>query len=269
MRARKGTMSWQVEKGLGIRPADSIPSLENHKRPDRNNRATIFRIPRRDRLPCSPMAVTYAAVLHKSHTVLCSKGLKPPHGKRAYKLASHRNLSERANIQLLHESMLADAQLTVHKICVRLSPDVEKRFLIDPKPSYIGDEVRRAIRQIFPNEETLFYLVMEGARGVPPHFHGAVGIPTHLLSETLLNQLTESIRNRAPFRHYRRYYNNFPVDIGATYRRNKGTGEKKPIDSGCASYALKNAIGKIHWVASAELKKKSRGFYDSMQRTAH
>lgn len=268
MRVRKGTMSWQVEKGLGIRPADSIRSLENHKRPNKN-KAAIFRIPRRDRLPCSPMAVRLAAIHHKSHTVLCSKRLRSPEDRKIYRLASYRNLSERATIQLQHESMLADPDLITLKVCLRLSPELEQKFINDPNLNYIRDEVRKAFQAVLPDEQVLFYLVMEISPGVPPHFHGAMAIPKYLMSDALLRQLTSSLRYRSPFRHYRQHWTTKAVDIGATYKRNKATGEEKPIDSGCASYALKNAIGKIHWVASTELKQKGKVFYDSMQRTGH
>lgn len=258
-------MSKEVGKLSDMRPAGRASCLEINKRLDRD-RAAIFRIPRRDRMPSSPMAVRFTAIHHKAHIVLCSKGLKLSEARRAYRLASYRNLSEKANIQLLQESILADNKLTTLKVCLRLSPDMEERLFFDSDLSYIRDEVRKAIRTILPDEHVLFYLVKEISPGVPPHFHGAMAVPKHLMSDTLLNQLTESIRNRAPFRHYRQYWNNYAVDIGATYKRNKGTGEEKPIDSGCASYALKNTIGKIHWVGSAELKQKGRRFYDDMQR---
>jgi hypothetical protein len=211
------------------------------------------------------MAVRFAAIHHKSHVVLCSKGLKHSKDKRVYKLASYRNLRASAKIQLLQEAMLADPNLTTFKFCLRLSPSLEQKYYSEADLSYIRDEVRKAILKVLPDEEVISYLVKEISPKVPPHFHGAIAVPNHLMSDELSNLLTESVGNRAPFRHYRPRYNNHAVDIGATYRRNTGTGEEKPIGSGCASYALKHAPRNVQWVCSAELRKKAKEFYDSIQ----
>jgi hypothetical protein len=257
-------MSKEVGRLPDIRPASRASCLGLNKQPDRY-RSTKFRMPRRDRLPRSPMAVRFAAIHHKSHTVLCNKGLKHSSDKKVFRLASYRHLSEKAKIQLIHESMLADPMLTTIKVCIRLSPSLEQKYFSNANQDYIRDEVRKAILKILPIEQVLVYLVKEISPGVPPHFHGALAIPSYLLSDETLKLITESIRRRAPFRHYRQYWNSSAVDIGATYKRNRGTGEEKPVGSGCASYALKHAPKNVQWVCSAELRKKAKEFYDSIQ----